>query len=367
LNARPPAAMMRGMERLSTLTATQLQHHQTADLMRALSAKTFAPMDPAEYFAERWPRAVHRDLVVKHFATANLEPDYTHAATPPGTTTDAAWAAPLMVPALVAGFLPLVKAASVLGKLPLTPAPFNVKLAKQTAGSSTAWSGENSPKPVSKLGFGNNTLAPSKCVSIIVVTDELLRLAAPGSETLLANTIRDEVNAFVDREFLGATAAVAGVRPAGILAGVTPIVTTGTLAGDLAALAAAFFTARPSPFAPYFVFSPGTASKVAALDMGRDVTVNGGSLLGVPVVVSPGAASNAILLDAPAIYLADGGINLDTSREALLHMNDAPDAPPTAATVLVSLYQDNLVGIRAERFVSWVTVGANAVQYAVVA
>jgi len=34
-------------------------------------------------------------------------------------------------------------------------------------------------------------------------------------------------------------------------------------------------------------------------------------------------------------------------------MNDAPDSPETATTVLVSLWQHNLVGIRAERFINW--------------
>jgi hypothetical protein len=36
-----------------------LQQHQTADLMRALSAKAFGGGNPAEYFRERWPRALH--------------------------------------------------------------------------------------------------------------------------------------------------------------------------------------------------------------------------------------------------------------------------------------------------------------------
>ena len=47
--------------------------------------------------------------------------------------------------------------------------------------------------------------------SIIVITAELLRLAASGTEGLLANTIRDEVSIFTDKEFWSANAAVAGV------------------------------------------------------------------------------------------------------------------------------------------------------------
>jgi hypothetical protein len=46
-------------------------------------------------------------------------------------------------------------------------------------------------------------------------------------------------------------------------------------------------------------------------------------------------------------------------------MDDAPGVP-AATTVMVSLWQDNLVGIRCERFITWVVAVANAVQYMVV-
>jgi hypothetical protein len=49
----------------------------------------------------------------------------------------------------------------------------------------------------------------------------------------------------------------------------------------------------------------------------------------------------------------DGGVNIDVSREASVQMDSAPDNPPTASTVLVSFWQNNLVGIRAERFINW--------------
>lgn len=357
------------MERLSTLTASQLQQHQVVDLVRVLSAKTYGggATGAADYFRARWPRSPHKDIILKHLLTTNADPLLQHAAIAVGSTTGADWAAPLMVPSLLAAFLPLVKAASIIGKVPFTAAPFNVKIAKQTAGASTAWVGEQIAKPVSKLGFGNVTLPWSKSSSIVVVTGELMRLGAPGSEQLIATTMRDEIVLFTDRELLGTAAAVAGVRPAGILNGVTPITATANLATDLGTLVAAFFAARPSPFAPWFVLSPGVAAKIAGLTIGRDVTVNGGTLLGLPVAVSAGAGANAIIVDAPAIYLADGGIDLDVSDQADLQMSDAPDTPATAASVVVSLWQQNLAGIKAERFVHWVVAAANAVQYVAVA
>jgi HK97 family phage major capsid protein len=261
--------------RLAEQNRADVQREKTADLMRALSARAFGRPHPAEYFAERWPRSLHRDVVRRHF-----EAPYTKAAVAGGSTQDATWAGPLMVPELMAGFLPLLRAASVLAKLPLTPCPFNTRIAKQTAGSSTAWVGENVPKPVSKLAFGNVTLPWSKTVSFIVVTRALLELVEPGSADQLQQTLKDEMTVFVDKEFLGTTAAVANVRPGGILAGITPVTATADLTADLKTLVNTFFTNRPYLLAPYMVCSPGTASKIAALDVGRNVTVNGGTVLG---------------------------------------------------------------------------------------
>jgi hypothetical protein len=43
-------------------------------------------------------------------------------------------------------------------------------------------------------------------------------------------------------------------------------------------------------------------------------------------------------------------------------MDSAPDAPPTAATVFTSLWQENLVGYRIERTLSWFIL-SNGVQW----
>jgi HK97 family phage major capsid protein len=227
--------------------------------------------------------------------------------------------------------------------------------------------GEGIGKPISKLGFGNASLLWNKASSIVVVTEELMRLSEPGSVEQIQQTLKNEMVVFIDKEFLSTTAAVANQRPAGVLNGITPITATADLAADLKTLVNTFFTNRPYPLGPYIVVSPATASKIAGLDMGRAVTVNGGTLLGLPVAITPAAGANAIVLDAPGIYLADGGINLDISREAMLEMVDATTNPPVAATVYQSTYQTNTIAIRCEQYVTWVVAVSNAVQYVVVA
>ena len=103
----------------------------------------------------------------------------------------------------------------------------------------------------------------------------------------------------------------------------------------------------------------------------------GGTFFGLPVVLSEnvpsnpgsgdpvtGAGARLILAKASEIMLADDGdVMLDASNQASLEMDSAPTSPPTASTVLVSLWQHNMVGIRAERFINWTKRRAGAVQY----
>ena len=73
-----------------------------------------------------------------------------------------------------------------------------------------------------------------------------------------------------------------------------------------------------------------------------------------------------ILVNAGDILLADdGGVDVDVSREASLEMSDTPTQNGAAGTgaALVSLWQNNLIGVRAERFVNWKRRRDEAVQW----
>jgi hypothetical protein len=59
----------------------------------------------------------------------------------------------------------------------------------------------------------------------------------------------------------------------------------------------------------------------------------------------------------------DGEVLLDASNQASLEMDSAPTSPPTASTVLVSLWQHNMVGLRAERYINWTKRRPGAVQF----
>jgi hypothetical protein len=101
-----------------------------------------------------------------------------------------------------------------------------------------------------------------------------------------------------------------------------------------------------------------------------NMTATGGTLYGMTVIASESVpaeggspAGNRIILVKPSeILVADeGGVLLDVSREASVQMNTTPDNPATASTVMVSFWQNNLVGLRAERFINWVRRRSEAV------
>jgi hypothetical protein len=77
----------------------------------------------------------------------------------------------------------------------------------------------------------------------------------------------------------------------------------------------------------------------------------GGTLFNVPVIASDGAPSgNLILLDASQVVAASDIVTLDASSQTSVQMDSAPDSPPTASTILVSLWQNNLAALRCERW-----------------
>ncbi len=307
------------------------------------------------------------------------------AAVAPGTTTDPAWAAPLVAWQVMASeFVELLRPATVVGRIPgLRNVPFNIKFPIQTAGSTVAWVGEAKPKPVSKLAFQTGQMDETKIAGIVVITQELARFSSPSAEALVQSDLTAAIAQFIDAQFLDpAVAPLQGVHPGSITNGIAGIPSSGTdptsLRRDIYTLFSNFAAANLGTAGAVWIM-PDTA--LIALSMmvgplGQPAFPGTGdrgnpTLFGLPVIssqvvpdtVSP-AGDMIVLVRAPDILLADdGGVTIDVSSEAALQMSDGPDDPVTAATTMVSLWQNNLVGIRAERFIHWKRRRDAAVQY----
>jgi hypothetical protein len=137
--------------------------------------------------------------------------------------------------------------------------------------------------------------------------------------------------------------AIVGVRPASITAGLTPTASTGNLQADVQTMLAAFFTARPGAQDPALIAGAAKAAQLRALNPG----------FGLPIISTEAAGASVVVVDGSGIFVADGGVTFDVSREASVQMNDAPDNPATAATVPSSLWQLNLVGFKVERMLNF--------------
>lgn len=290
------------------------------------------------------------------------------AAVAAGTTTDATWASPLVQYQDFAGdFINFLRPQTIIGRFgqggipALRSIPFNVRIKSQTSGGDGWWVGEGAAKPVTKFDFNDVELRWSKVANIAVLTDELVRMSTPSAELLVRDSLAQALISRLDVDFVNpAKAEVSGVSPASITNGVTAVAATGTDYDAFKANAKTMmgnFIAANIPLAEGVWIMQSTQALAFSLmqnALGQPefpgMTLGGGTLLGLPVIVSQHVPSGVIVLAAAnEIYLADDGqVMIDTSREATLVMDNAPTGAATR-----SLWQDNLLGVRCERFINW--------------
>jgi HK97 family phage major capsid protein/HK97 family phage prohead protease len=294
-----------------------------------------------------------------------------------GTSTGTTWASPLIPAAqtMTGEFYDLLRPMSIIGRIPgLNRVPANIIVPVQTGGGTGNWVGETLPKPVSALAFTTATLRWGKAVVLTVLSEELIRFSNPNAEAVVRNSIAKDLAAFEDAQFVGNTIESVNVSPAGIRWNASTSAATGVTAAafltDFKTAVGTFITANYDLSKLVILMSSTVAMNVSTLkdSLGNFIYPNlnmqtGGTILGIPVIVSEAVSSNIIFLNANEIMLADdGGITIDASNQASILMDDAPNASPTT-TALVSLYQRNLVAIKAEHYLTWKKVRSTSVYF----
>jgi HK97 family phage major capsid protein/HK97 family phage prohead protease len=311
---------------------------------------------------------------------------HTRAAIAPGTTTDSTWASPLVTYQVMADqLIELLRPATIIGRIPgLRRVPFNIQMPATTSGTTVGWVGEAAPKPVSSMAFSTVTLRWAKAAGIVVLTDELVRFSNPAAESVVRGDLVAAMAQFLDRQFVDPTvAAVTNVSPASITNGVTPVTPTGTNAAafftDVRTLINAMLTNNLSIGSGVFIMTQQQALALSLMQnaLGQQVfpgmTGQGGTLMGYPVVASENVPATGgspadgypiiFALANEILYADDGQTIIDASNQASVQMDTAPDSPPTGTTVLTSLWQMNMTGVRAERWVNWLKRRSTAVGY----
>ena len=303
------------------------------------------------------------------------------AATDAGSTSDTTWAAPLVqYQDMASEFIDLLRAETILGRLSqVRRVPFNIRIPRQTAGTTGQFVGEGAPAPVKELAFDNLTLPWAKASTIVVVTAELAKFGNPSAEALVRQDLLNGMAEYLDKRLIDpAYPGVANVSPASLTNGVTPTQASGaTLAAvdkDVRTLMTTFADANLGLGSGVWVMSASLAIRLSMMRTNQDtkafpeLTVNGGTFYGLPVIVSnnnTGSGSPGdqflILVNQREVLLADEGqMMLDASAEASVQMNDAPSA---GAQSLVSLWQNGLVGLKVDRWVYWTKRRSQAVQF----
>jgi hypothetical protein len=305
---------------------------------------------------------------------------------PAGSTLAGSWAEDLVSAegAAFADFVEFLRPATILGRFgtdgipALRRVPFRVPLGSQTGGGAGYWVGEGKAKPLTSFDFARTTLEPLKAANIAVLTEEVIRDSSANSEQLVRDALRDALAERIDTDFIDpANAGTAGVKPASITNGVVSIAASGTgdaddIRLDVRSLLQQYINANNRAASAVMIMQSGTALALGTMTnaLGQaefaDMGMDGGKLLKIPVLASEYVPDGFVaILNASDIYFADeGDISVDMSREASLEMDNAPSHNSTTPTesTLVSLWQTNSVGFRAERTLNWMRRRAEAVQ-----
>jgi HK97 family phage major capsid protein/HK97 family phage prohead protease len=338
----------------------------------------------AHELSKRWRDSTPEvEKALKHGVSrgsVNMEQVY-KVAVNPGDTTTSGWASQLADYTYMASeFIEFLRPQTIIGRIPTGPngfrrVPFNIKLPLQTHGfGSTSWVGEGKMKPVGRMTFDTATLRWAKAAGIVVLTDELVRFSNPAAEVLVRNDMAEAMSQFLDEQFIDPTVtAVANESPASITNGAATSVATGVDADDLRwdfrVALRTLIAANIAPVGGVFVMQPIQALAIGlmvnALSSQAEfpgLNADGGSLLGYQVVTSNSVPEGVVVFFVPReILLADdGGVSIDASREATVTMDDGVSP---ASETSVNLWQQNLIGIKAERYINWQRRRLQAVHY----
>lgn len=346
---------------LSQYTADTLRQIRADEVMRTIRLANALGVKNMSTAIDKYlvyhPRSLSREIFEK-------------AAVNPGTTLEPAWAAPLAtIQPLVDAFLELARPATLIGRLQASVVPFNISVPTQSAGATFRWVGQGAPTPVGNLQLASTTLPIAKAAGIIVVTRELLEANTPAAIALLRREMIRGMAQYLDSQLTDpAIAAVANLSPASITNGAPSIGSAGSsaanVATDIKALFAAFVAQHPETRALAILMSPSVAAAVAVALNLDTLGVNGGTLYGAQVLTSTQLGTRIVLLDPTYLLVGDdGGMDVEIAKDASVEMDTVATSPPTASTVLVSLWQLSLVGIKITRFINWKMAKPSAVLY----
>lgn len=263
-------------------------------------------------------------------------------------------------------------------QLPLRQVPARVHIKGQDGVGTGYWVGESKAIPASAHDFSDVEMTPLKVAGLSVVSNELLADSTPAAEMLIRDSLIGALAQRTDATFVSTAAAVSGVSPAGLLAGVTAIGSSGPdvegLYEDINNLYAPFIAAYNTG-GLVFAMSKSLAKTIqlmrSALGQKQfpDITTEGGVLEGDQVFTSDNINANWLMLMKPSdIYrIGDMGVEVSMSRDATIEQETGPtgatDTPVDQTAPRTNMFQSDSTAIKVVRRTNYAKRRSHAVQY----
>ena len=221
-----------------------------------------------------------------------------------------------------------------------TRMPLHTRIAIASSAALADSISELAPKPISAMSFAQAQLAAHKAVALLVVSEELARSAAPGATDLFAGELGKAVALATDTKFLQIISDGTGVASSPSTG-----LTAAQFLADVSVALQSIETGAGSKL--YLVLPVNVWNAVSLLRDAGGALVVGGKIGSINIIATSAATADGVLLDASAIGADSDLVTTDVVRNATLKLDDNP----TAGThQIISLWQANLVAMRAERF-----------------
>jgi hypothetical protein len=217
------------------------------------------------------------------------------------------------------------------------------------------WIREGAPFPVVRGAASGVSMSPYKIGTIVPLSNEMMR--SSSAEAVVRQALMDNIGPSLDRSLFDDQPGVPGLRPPGLLHGVTESdKSTETnkseaMVADLETLIAAL--------APYG--GNGNIAIVASAKHAVRFVMRGfmGDRSPYPMLIHAGPSTALIAVAAAALAVAIDPPSIDAGGEVLLHMEDTNPLPivddgGTVASPVRSTWQTDSVGLRFRLPVSWV-------------
>jgi hypothetical protein len=264
-------------------------------------------------------------------------------------------------------FVDHVLSMAVIGKLQdIRKVETNTPIMTPSTTTRGYWTRQGDPIPISKSVLNHQYLPPLSVNVLSVHSDRAIKIGGKNREDALMREFTRALTDAMDSSFLDpANAGIAGEEPASITNGLTPVSATSDPSADIKNLIEGF---QGDLLSAAFVTDPVSASKLAlARDAAGnqpfpDAGIKGGSILGLPLIVSRASPSDSnggqlVLVDASGLAMTVESIEVNKSDKTAILMSDTPSSPGE----MVSMWQSNCTAFKSRLVINWKEVRTGSV------